>query len=253
MSLEVLSERRVVTYTVFVCLQITIVVKGRDTPCTLEKRYVADGSFPLPTTFTDNSDRSGPDETVTLQTKQYPEEERESAEIVMKYIASKLIIRRKGKYLAFNAKLPEEVVHLSKSYDDFDKVELCSTGCPASEMLDIVSARGHQVEREEALRLCKNTENLSNDIANNLTDNYLDWCVFDVMTAGRNKDFIDAAHSAQSDALKLDMNSLQNRTTLLEIPYDSIKFNSASTNSSFQLPFCIAGLTLLICRYFVAS
>lgn len=226
-------------------------VKGPSTPCTLEKRYEASSETPLSTTFTDGTDRSGADKTVTLEVDSRPEEDRESAEIVMRYVASKLIIRRKGKYLAFNAKLPEEVIQSSKAFEDESKVELCSMGCPVAEQLDLVSARGHQMEREEALRLCKNMENLSSDIANNLTDHYLDWCVFDVMTAGRNRDFIDAAHSAQSDALKLDPNSLENRTTLLEIPYDSIRFNSASSAYRYQLPFCISfGLIAFVFRIF---
>lgn len=201
----------------------------------------------------DGTDRSGADETVTLEIDSSPEEDRESIEIVMRYIASRLMIRRKGKYLAFNAKLPDEVVQLTKSYDD-DKVELCSTGCPATEQLNPILARGHVIAREEALRLCTSMENLTKDDANTLTDNYLDWCVFDVMTAGRDRDFIDAAHAAQSDALKLDEKSLKNRTTLLEIPYSSIHFTGGGATSvksslSLQLPFYVLGFVLTCTRF----
>ncbi|XP_065216077.1 repulsive guidance molecule A-like isoform X2 [Planococcus citri] len=230
-------------------IKISIWVKGRDTPCTLDKHYEADSKFSLPPTFTDGSDRSGSDNTVTLQVDSFPEEDRESAEIQMRYIASRLFIRRKGKYLAFNAKIPDEIVQLTRSYDD-SKTILCSTGCPASEQLNPILARGHVIEREEAFKLCKSMENSTGEMSYALTDNYLDWCVFDVMTAGRDTDFIDAAHLAQFDALKLDLPSLQNRTTLLEIP-SGLHFNggAGSVSRSFQLPFFICSLMLICSRY----
>lgn len=60
--------------------------------------------------------------------------------------------------------------------------------------------------REEALQKCTESMQSDNEVFNNnLTDNYLDWCVFDLMTTGSTTyDFVAAAHVAQNDAIKLD-------------------------------------------------
>lgn len=83
------------------------------------------------------------------------------------------MVRRVGKYLAVSAKLPEELVE--PSIQDPNTLQLCTLGCPPSERLDIVTSRGHMTDRDHALAKCKDTEELSNDIINNLTDYYLDW------------------------------------------------------------------------------
>lgn len=202
-------------------------MKGRNTPCTLEKRYEADSESTLPITFTDQTDRSGPDNTVVL----ISEAGKDYVEIVMKYIASRLIVRKVGRYLAFSAKLPEDVFQTSKPHNH-ERLELCSIGCPASEQLDDrISSRllgggissKYKMTREEALQKCTESMQSDNEVFNNnLTDNYLDWCVFDLMTTGSTTyDFVAAAHVAQNDAIKLDPSSLKNRTTLPDIPLDS--------------------------------
>ncbi|XP_054278136.1 repulsive guidance molecule A-like [Macrosteles quadrilineatus] len=191
--------------------KVTIIIKGRSTPCTSEKTYEAVADAPLPTTFIDGSYRSGPDESVVIAASNGASER---VEIFLRYVDTTLVVRRVGKHLAFSAKLPEELVENSLQQDP-ESLQLCTRGCPVTERLDLVTSRGHQVSWETALEKCRSTEDLSNDIVNNLTDYYLDWCVFDAMTAGVEFDFTAAAHSAQADVLRLDPSSLQNRTSLL--------------------------------------
>jgi len=191
--------------------KVTIIIKGRSTPCTTEKTYEAVADAPLPSTFIDGSYRSGPDESVIIASSAGVNER---VEIFLRYVATTLVVRRVGKHLAFSAKLPEELVENSLQ-QDVDSLQLCTRGCPVTERLDLVTSRGHQVSWDTAVDKCRSTEDLSNDIVNNLTDYYLDWCVFDAMTAGVEFDFTAAAHSAQADVLRLDPASLQNRTTPL--------------------------------------
>lgn len=195
---------------------MTVVVKSSSTPCTLEKRYSADSQYPLPSTFDDGTDRPGADETVSLHFRDHGGE-RETVEIFVKYIATRLLIRRVGRYLAFSARLPEEVFETSRTYDDEQPVELCTTGCPPAEQLDIGAAHHYVMEREQALAECNRTEHLAAELRNRLTDSYLDWCMFDLMTSGTVYDFVAVAHAAQADALDVDAQSLMNRTKPVDL------------------------------------
>uniref|UniRef100_A0A1B6MUM0 Repulsive guidance molecule N-terminal domain-containing protein n=1 Tax=Graphocephala atropunctata TaxID=36148 RepID=A0A1B6MUM0_9HEMI len=196
--------------------KVTIIIKGRSTPCTTEKTYEASADAPLPSTFIDGSYRSGPEDGVVIAAgaETHPGGH-QRVEIYLRYIETTLLVRRVGKYLAFSAKLPEELVE--NSMKDDDNLQLCTRGCPVTERLDLVRSRGHVVSWEAALAQCRSTEELSNDIVNNLTDYYLDWCVFDAMTAGVGFEFTAAAHSAQADVLRMDPSSLQNRTVPLPL------------------------------------
>lgn len=208
--------------------QITIIIKGGSTPCTSEKTYEATSESPsLPSSFTD--DTSGSESVVLTRSLDDPSSPtgHQRVEIYIRYIETTLVIRRAGKYLAFSAKIPQEITKYSINSESNGQ-QLCSKGCPKKERMNMIAERGHFVSREEALEKCRRTEELSNDISNQLTDNYLDWCIFDVMTAGSKSadDFVVAAHSAQADVLRFDPTSLKNRTTLLET--DSTVMSSAS-------------------------
>lgn len=223
--------------------KVTIIIKGSSTPCTPEKTYEATADASLPTTFIDGTYRSGPDESVlivaasTAAAAELQPESHQKVEIFIRYIETTLVIRRVGKYLAFSARLPEELVESSLQSEDY--LQLCTRGCPVGERMDLVSARGHAVSWETAVAQCTNTNELSNDIVNNLTDYYLDWCVFDAMTAGVGFHFTAAAHSAQADVLRLDPASLQNRTTPLHL-------NQSPPSSSATLQRLPAVLIILL-------
>lgn len=198
--------------TFFFMLQVTIIIRGRSTPCADEKTYEATSDAPLPAMFIDGTQRSGPDESVILTVY-----EQQRIEIYVRYIETTLIVRQAGRYLAFAARMPEELVSFGSGADgDFgdSSLQLCVRGCPASERLDPIAERGHKLPWDKAMERCRRSD--SNEVTNNLTDHYLDWCVFDVMTTGDGavaNDFTAAAHSAQADVFRLDPQSLKNKTT----------------------------------------
>lgn len=189
---------------------MTIVIRGHNTPCADKKTYEATSDASLPATFIDGTQRSGLDESVVLTMY-----EQQRVEIYVRYIATTLIVRQAGRYLAFSARMPEELTSVSSSADgSFSDSSLCVRGCPASERLDPIAERGHKLPWDKAMERCRRSD--SNEVTNNLTDHYLDWCVFDVMTTGDGavaNDFTAAAHSAQADVLRLDPLSLKNKTT----------------------------------------
>lgn len=67
--------------------------------------------------------------------------------------------------------MPEELVLLVSD----ENLQLCDSGCPSSERLDLTQAHGTALSWEEALTLCREASGLSDEINNNLTDHYLDW------------------------------------------------------------------------------
>lgn len=75
-----------------------------------------------------------------------------------------------GKYLAFAARLPE-IVALAEGEDH----QLCNSGCSDKEQLNLARDHGEAMSWEEALKKCQESEGLSNEINNRLTDHYLDW------------------------------------------------------------------------------
>ena len=104
---------------------MTIIIKGSSTPCTPEKTYEATADASLPTTFIDGTYRSGPDESVlivaasTAAAAELQPESHQKVEIFIRYIETTLVIRRVGKYLAFSARLPEELVESSLQSEDY--------------------------------------------------------------------------------------------------------------------------------------
>lgn len=216
-------------------LQVTIVIRGNNTPCADIKTYEATSDAPLPAMFIDGTQRSGLDESVVLTVY-----EQQRVEIYVRYIETNLIVRQAGRYLAFSARMPEELVSFSGGADGSFGDSLCVRGCPATERLDPIAARGHKLPWDKAMERCRRSD--SNEVTNNLTDYYLDWCVFDVMTTGDGavaNDFIAAAHSAQADVLRLDPLSLKNKTT--SRPYNS---STSLTGCSSVVVVLVAALQL---------
>ena len=141
-------------------------------------------------------------------------------EIQIKYVATRLVVRRIGKYLAFSARLPEEVIRSSATYDEANgQPELCTAGCPAHELVrnmqPAVPRRPYKIDREAALTECRNVENLAADFRNPLNGSFLEWCVFDLMTAGLSYDFITVAHVAQADTYSMDPSARDSAETSL--------------------------------------
>lgn len=89
-----------------------------------------------------------------------------------------------------------------------EKNELCSTGCPLSEQIDIQQVTINKLDRDRVITLCRNSVGPT---GHRLTDQYLDWCVFDMITSN-DEQFINASHAAHSDVLFFEPRSLSNRT-----------------------------------------
>ncbi|XP_071439805.1 repulsive guidance molecule B-like [Hetaerina americana] len=202
--------------------KVTVIIKGRgNTGCTAEKTYEATGDAPLPTAFIDGSRRSGPADSVSLAVA----DGGSRVEIRLRHVDATIVIRRLGRYLAFAARMPEEVAvgspprrdehhhqhHQPSPADEDVGLQLCVTGCPLSERLDAVPAGTTPLlPLEAAEKRCRLW---------NLTDHYLDWCVFDSLTASSHRD-VDlaaaAAYAALADVNRLDPEgaalTLKNRT-----------------------------------------
>ncbi|XP_046399667.1 repulsive guidance molecule B-like [Ischnura elegans] len=205
--------------------KVTVIIKRREnTDCTQEKTYEATGESPLPTAFIDGSRRSGPNDSVSLAVA----DGGSRVEIRLRHADATIVIRRLGKYLAFAARMPEDVAEGSPSKhnglpenhhhhhhpalnEEEVGLQLCLTGCPLSERLETVPAGTTPLLPQEAAeKRCRLW---------NLTDYYLDWCVFDSLTASSHRD-VDlaaaAAYAALADVNRLDPEgaalTLKNRT-----------------------------------------
>lgn len=141
-----------------------------------------------------------------------------------------------GRYLAFSTRMPEELVSTLDTQGDGqldgqgDGVQLCVQGCPHSERMNLDKDRGTVLSWTDALEKCVSKTRPASapasapsadpaEVLGDLTDQYLDWCVFDLMTTGR-EDFALAAHAALRDTLAMDPSaagSLRNRTTAQDV------------------------------------
>jgi len=191
----------------------------------------------LPSTFEDGQTRYGKSHSVKL-TEVDPGKH---VEITLKYIDTKILLRLVGSYLTFSISMPIEILN---STSDSAVLELCTKGCPKSEIIDYqkflsmrekeISETSVNMSRAEATRLCRSA---------NLVDFYLDSCVFDLLTTG-NETFKLSAYAALQDVLKLDPDfykTQQNRTTL---DIYQISSGSALTSSCWSV---LLVLTLTMC------
>lgn len=203
-------------------------LKAHNKPeCTSQKMYEAQGDNPLPKAFEDGSTLSGPESSSTVSLSWRPNDLiSETVFIRLSYISTIITVTRVGKYLSISVKLPDQ---LAQTFNQ-EKNELCSSGCPVSEQIDI-----KQVSVSELDRVLTSCHNSIGPTGHRLTDEYLDWCVFDVMTS-RDEQFINASHAAYSDVLFFEPRSLFNRTISV------FEFNPITTASAS----CIHRLHLFI-------
>lgn len=230
--------------------KVTVLVKGSATPCTHQKTktYEATADAALPDAFIDGTNTSGPGEAVTVRYQETPLFGA-SVAIQIRYIETTVIIRKVGRYLAFSTRMPEELVSTldaqAQGDGQADGVQLCVQGCPHSERMNLDKDRGTVLSWTDALEKCVSktrpatapASSASSDpgeVLGDLTDQYLDWCVFDLMTTGR-EDFALAAHAALRDTLAMDPSaagSLRNRTTAQDVGAGAGGSASASTTGA---------------------
>ena len=209
--------------------QITIIIKG-GSDCAPERTYEATVDS-VPASFVDGSQWGGPlppgmSSSVNPAALEHlvpvrivEKEPGRHVEIHARHLGATLVVRQIGRYLSFSARLPRDVAEQGAGREG---LQLCVKGCPASERIDIAAlllGTGHSrhpsmpssgrfyrsqtseasaalakgMPRDAALTLCREY---------NLTDYYLDSCMFDLMTTG-DRGFSLAASKAQSDYVTL--------------------------------------------------
>ncbi|CAB0008150.1 unnamed protein product, partial [Nesidiocoris tenuis] len=237
LAIQVTNNPVINSSTATVTTKVTIII--RSIPgCAEEKTYEATSDAPLRPLFVDGTSTTGPDGSVQINATN---DKTVKIEIYLRYIDTTLIVRKVGSYLGFSCRLPKEVAETK----DENSVELCQTGCPATELLDIGLGRGHRASWEAAYSKCKDQDDQIVDQdggvdedSTMLTDQYLDWCVFDVMTTGKT-DFVETARLAEADVRLLDPHSLQNRT----FPLDLRNINANVVQQSSSSPRMLDGRT----------
>lgn len=239
--------------------KITIIIKG-GSDCAPERTYEA-AVDSVPASFVDGSQWGGPlppgssglpssafEHLVPVRIVE--KEPGRHIEIHARHLGATLIVRQVGRYLTFAAKLPREIALQGAGREG---LQLCVKGCPASERIDVgtvLLGSGHGrhpsmpssgrfyrsqtsespsalvkgMTRDAALALCREY---------NLTDYYLDSCMFDLMTTG-DPSFSLAASRAQADYFSLlpdAANRLANRTWPLGASGSSPSSSTASRDS----------------------
>lgn len=203
-------------------------LKAHKPECTPQRLFEAQGDARLPSMFEDGTTSSGPTSspTVSLSWRSNYTPNSETVILRLSYISTIITVTRVGKYLSVSAKLPDQLVQTFNQ----DKNILCSTGCPVSEQIDI--KRVPLNELDHVLTMCHDS---IGPTGHRLTDQYLDWCVFDMITS-RDEQFISASHAAYSDVLFFEPRSLFNRTISI------YEFDSSTTTDDG----CIHKLNLFI-------
>lgn len=192
--------------------------------CTDQKMFEATKDF-LPSTFVDGTTNSGDPNTNSISGASYyiassfdnrgAESEHRPAvlvramepdrhvEIHLRYISTRVVIRRAGSYLTVAIKIPEEVLVQRTS---LNTLQLCITGCPSTERINYKEvlaypeyyvkkwgARSPAMSREQAMDICRQA---------GVTDFFFDSCVFDLLMTG-DETFKDSALAAMNDIRQL--------------------------------------------------
>lgn len=163
----------------------------------------------------------------------------EKVEIHLRYVSTKVIIRKFDEFLSVAIKMPEEVI---KQRSSVSALQLCVTGCPSAErisFMEVLAFPHHYVRRlgldqpmmnrEDAISLCKQA---------GTTDFFFDSCVFDLILTG-NRNLAVSAATALIDIRHLyspyQRHYETNRTDLniyAHIPPPPIDGNAAANLSS---------------------
>ncbi|XP_033108126.1 repulsive guidance molecule A-like isoform X2 [Anneissia japonica] len=192
--------------------RISVVIKSHD-KCAEQKIYFAE-SGRLPAAFIDGTNTSGPRQSVVIL-EMIPGRH---VEIHLQYVATTIVLRQVGRYLTFALSMPKDLIQDKEE----DALQLCVKGCPARERIyfkDFLSLRYKQLENLETTRtLTSRTEAIAKCKKAEVTNDYFDSCVFDLMTTG-NVNFSLAAQHAFMDVKRLHPNPklvLVNRTSIFE-------------------------------------
>ncbi|CAG9540522.1 unnamed protein product [Cercopithifilaria johnstoni] len=178
--------------------KVTVIVKenGR---CTSRKQYeVGSDDERLPNSFTDGSIFVGNSERKPVEIKSLNQT---YVEIILRYIATTIYIRRHGAYLSVALRIPERIVQ-EQTDNEFD---ICTTGCSRSDMIKLEEAlanpisftRCHGIRMKIPLKVAIERCNRAN-----ITDAFFDACVFDLLISG-DEIFVAQIADAQYDIIDL--------------------------------------------------
>lgn len=198
---------------------MTVVVKRHD-DCAHEHYVTYQAMSPdLPASFDDGQTSFGPSDSVRL-TEVVPNRH---IEIRLHYINTLLVLRQDGRFLSVGILMPEDLANKSDR-ERSNALQLCSLGCSSSEQIHVA-----QLFRD-AKRLVSSSPppqssslwhhafdiSIAEQLCQGLTDNFLDSCVFDLLTTG-DLNSTEPAFHAYYDAIRLYpeiRNELPNRTHL---------------------------------------
>ncbi|KAJ1370491.1 hypothetical protein KIN20_032219 [Parelaphostrongylus tenuis] len=186
--------------------KVTVLIRGHN--CTRSLHYEASSDEEtLPISFVDGlTHYNADDRRTTVEIRANGD----YVEIAMHHIHSSIHIRRRGPYLSVTVLVPENLQRSSPSSES-----LCTTGCRNRSIIAIDKAlaasnqfakcysRKIHVPMKLAIDRCRTIQ---------VTDQYFDACVFDLMLTG-DEYLVLMALDAQSDALSLmsDLVMLQGR------------------------------------------
>uniref|UniRef100_A0A915Q349 RGM domain family member B n=1 Tax=Setaria digitata TaxID=48799 RepID=A0A915Q349_9BILA len=178
--------------------KITVIIKANER-CTSRKQYEAGSEDEqLPSSFTDGSIFVGNSERKAIEIRSLNETH---IEIILRYIGTKISIRRHGAYLSVALRIPERIVE-EQSDDEFD---ICTSGCSRSETIKLEEAlanpisftRCHGVRVKIPLKIA-----IERCSGANVTDAFFDACIFDLLISG-DEMFVAQIADAQRDITNL--------------------------------------------------
>uniref|UniRef100_A0A0R3S4P5 RGM domain family member B n=1 Tax=Elaeophora elaphi TaxID=1147741 RepID=A0A0R3S4P5_9BILA len=178
--------------------KVTVIVKENER-CTSRKQYeVGPEDEQLPNSFTDGSVFVGNSGRKAVEIKS---SNKTYVEIILRYIATTIYIRRHGTYLSVALRIPERIVQ-EQTDNEFD---ICTSGCSWSDTVKLEEAlanpisftRCHGVRMKIPLKIA--TDRCSRA---NVTDAFFDACVFDFLING-DEMYVAQIADAQSDIIDL--------------------------------------------------
>ena len=217
-------------------MQLSVIIKAYD-GCAERKLYSAQ-SGNLPAYFVDGTQDAGYGHSVLIEDV-IPGEH---VEIHIKYISTVIVVRQQGQYLQFAIRMPEDLIHKD------DSTQFCVAGCPHKERISykdfIKNFLPEKTQRQSMVRECRDAV---------LIDDYLDSCVFDLLTTG-DQNFTKAALHAQMDVNRLHPQGtllLKNRTSVFEDEelYSLLTTNGQNGAMTSSRTSVLLRLQLVLCLF----
>ncbi|KAK2721121.1 repulsive guidance molecule A-like [Artemia franciscana] len=219
--------------------KVTVILKSTS-DCSPERTYEASIDY-LPNMFIDGSDAAGEGEII----KVVEHDPGRFVEITARHLAIVVYIRQIGRHLSIAISMPSDLLETG-----VEGLYLCSQGCPTSQRLDQRRNEVFRLPREAAFAACRDY---------NVTDVFLDACVFDVSTTN-DAMFTLVAKVAQSDYMQLSNNELiKGRTSLLprlknkvdrDVAYSSVEYSGPGRPLMFFCVFITFIINSIYCVYF---